>query len=706
MGIKLLYNLCDQLPNKTIIVLEYTNMSISAGILRGVFITALFVTAGFGQSSNPVLWYWQSAYPESLADVSTIEAQIGQAASYGYTGVAFWSSTFTFMGSQVDPANNVAYMQQLVAYAQSKGMQTMGTTSPYGYSNDAMINNPNWAEGEHITGSQFTVNSSKTALIPVNSFGGLLNAGFESGLTAWFGFNDPHMGIDTTVSHSGTSSGYITNAAANARFEQTINVIPWRQYHARIWVKTSGFSGFSQIEVWDPSTGTAYFDTPFQQQATQDWTALDFTFNSRGASQPSILFGVWGGSTGTIWFDDVFVEETSLVYVLRRSGTPLTMYNPGNTGLVFQEGTDFNPIADPQLASGGGFNGFYHTPGTVSLPSTTTLQPGQTVAIDYYAVQPAQATGDVGICLTEPGAQSWLQQNAQAIVGNLPSGMSYLLSYDEMRHMDSCSSCKAKGLTPGQLLAWHVANTYSLYHSLAPLASFYIWGDMFDPYQNAVNNYYFVEGNISGSWKGVPSNVTVMNWNLANLTKSLTWFAGLNSQQPVHYNQVIAGYYDSGDAGADATQELQQAAGIPGVTGLMYTTWAGDYSQLQAFATAAKNNWPTYLSSVVKNVTAQLNAVESAVTFSRSTGRYSQTVTVTNNGAALPAAAYVLDNLPSGVAMSAPDGYTSAGLPAGSPYKELGPIGAGASLTFTLQFTRSGTQAISYTARVLGSGPR
>lgn len=111
---------------------------------------------GVGAEQQPGAWYWQSAYPESLADVSGIEAQIDQTASYGYTGVAFWSSEFTFMGSGVYPANNVAYMQQFVAYARSKGMQTMGTSSPYGYSDDALINDPNWAEGEHITGSQFT----------------------------------------------------------------------------------------------------------------------------------------------------------------------------------------------------------------------------------------------------------------------------------------------------------------------------------------------------------------------------------------------------------------------------------------------------------------------------------------------------------------------------------------------------------------------
>jgi hypothetical protein len=663
--------------------------------------------AAFAQTSAPVLWYWQYAYPESPTDVATIEAQIDLAFSYGYTGVSFWSPALNFMGSTVHPANNVAYMQQIVSYAQSKSMQTMGTTSAYGYSDNGLVNNPNWAEGEHITGSQFTVNASATALAPVNSFGGLANPGFESGMTGWFSYGDSNMGIDTTVAHSGNASGYITNAAGDSRFQQTLAVIPWRQYHGRMWIKTSNFQGFAQIEVWDPTSNILMFNTTIGQQSTEDWTELDFTFNSRGSTQPSLLFGVWGGSTGTIWFDDVFVEETSLVYVLRRSGTPLTVYNPVNPSTVFSEGSDFNPIADPQLASGAlyPFSGFYHTPGTVTLPATTSLQPGQTVAIDYYAVQPVQATGDVGMCLTEPGAQSFLQQNAQALVSDLP-GMNYLLSYDEMRHMNSCALCKAKNLTPGQLLASHVTATYNMYHSLAPSASYYIWSDMFDPYHNAVNDYYFVEGNIAGSWAGVPSGVTIMNWNLGNLATSLTWFSGLNSQQPTHYNQIIAGYYDSGNGAAAATQELQQAAGIPGVAGLMYTTWIPDYSQLQQFAAAAKSGWAGYLATITSNVTAQMTIVESVVTFNRGTGLYTQTVKLTNNGAALPAAAYVLDSLHSGVALSNPDGYTSAALPAGSPYKEVGPIGAGATVTLTIHFTITGTPPITYTARVLGSGPR
>jgi len=664
--------------------------------------------AALAQTSKPELWYWQYAYPVSQSDVTATNSQIDRAFSYGYTGVAFWSSSFNFMGSNVYPAHNVPYMQQVMSYAQSKGMKTIASVAPYGYSDDALLNNPNWAEGQHVTGSQFTVNSSKTALIPVNSFPGVGNPGFEAGNTAWFGLNDPNMGIDYNVFHSGGASGYVTNAAGNARFLQTLNLIPWRQYHASMWVKSSAFHGYAQVEVWDPASNVALRYTQLGTTATQDWTKVEFTFNSRGFSQPVMLFGVWGGSSGTIWFDDVLVEETALVYVLRRPGTPLKLYDPANPNTSYLEGTDFNPIADPNLASGAyyPYNDVYHTPGTVTLPSTTALQAGQTVAIDYYAVQPVASYGDVGMCLTETGAQNWLQQNAQAVTSSVPAGTNYLLSYDEMRHMDSCASCKAKNMTPGQLLAWHVKNTASLYRSLAPSAALYMWNDMFDPYANAVDNYYYVEGSLSGSWQGVDSNTTVLNWNLDNLKNSLTWFSGLNPQQPAAHRQIIAGYYDSGDGAASAIQEIQQAAGIPGVTGLMYTTWYPDYSQLQAFATAAIAQWPQYVASLVPNVTSSFSISPSVITFNRATGLYSQTVKVVNNGAALASCAYVLDGLASGVSVQSPSGVTVNSLPAGSPYKELGAINAGATLTFTIQFTRSGTQAINYTARMLGAGTR
>ena len=95
-----------------------------------------------------------------------------------------------------------------------------------------------------------------------------------------------------------------------------------------------------------------------------------------------------------------------------------------------------------------------------------------------------------------------------------------------------------------------------------------------------------------------------------------------------------------------------------------------------------------------------------AAVVDRLTGRFRRTITVVNSGPALTASAFVTDALPAGVAMHLPNGTTSATSPTGSPYREMGAFGSGATITLTLEFTRTATQAITYTPRILGAGAR
>ena len=155
-------------------------------------------------------------------------------------------------------------------------------------------------------------------------------------------------------------------------------------------------------------------------------------------------------------------------------------------------------------------------------------------------------------------------------------------------------------MTPGELLAWNFNKTYSIYRNELPRSEFWVWSDMFDPFHNAHDNVYYVEGTLAGSWKGLPPEVSIMNWNLEKLRESLTWFSGLNPEQPVAHQQMIAGYYGRPDAAAEARSEVAAALGIPGVRGLMYTTWDEDYSKLQVYADAARAAWPDYVKSVAK----------------------------------------------------------------------------------------------------------
>jgi len=100
---------------------------------------------------------------------------------------------------------------------------------------------------------------------------------------------------------------------------------------------------------------------------------------------------------------------------------------------------------------------------------------------------------------------------------------------------------------------------------------------MFDPHHNAVDNYYLVNGDLSGSWNGLDKDVVIMNWNFGVRVESLTFFSERG------HKQVLAGFYD-----ADAEQigkwlETVRKNNIPDVIGVMYTTWHQDYSQLKEF---------------------------------------------------------------------------------------------------------------------------
>ena len=550
------------------------------------------------QGPTPQLWYLQGAYVSGPQAVQSAEAMIDRAVAAGYTGVVLWDSSFEYFGLPSGPPSNAPYVQQVLNYAQAKGLQTTAPLPPLGYSNDMLQFNPSWSEAQRIVGPQFQVDPTGTQLQLLNSFPGLLNPGFESGQVDWFALGDPGLGVDWSVAHSGNASAVINNAPNDARLVQGITLTPWRQYHLQVFYKTQNFHSSWGLEILDPS-GTPRFYSDVNASGTNDWTELDFAFNSQDLTNATIYMGVWGGSSGTLWIDDVLLEETALVYVTRgRDGVPLTVYDPNNPGSVYQEGADYNYISDPRMNAGGNpFTDLYHPPPVVTLPGTTTLSPGQVVAMDFYSVFPGPSL-DVSMCLSDENVLNFRSQNAQAIGSVVPNGTGLFLGFDEIRQMNSCATCRAKNMSAAQLLDWSVAQTIQTYQAAVPNAPLYIWGDMFDPNQNAVSHYFSVEGDLTGSWSGLPANVTIMNWNLGNLATALNWFSGQNSNQPIAHQQIIAGYYDSGDGWGAAQSEVADANGIPGVMGLMYTTWSNDYSQLENFANGARAAWSSYLNTV------------------------------------------------------------------------------------------------------------
>ena len=547
---------------------------------------------------GPELWYFHHSELDSDDALRSSKALIDRAVAAGYAGVVLWCGGIDLAGDPDWPVENEDRLRAALKYAASKHLKTVVTAAPFANSVNPLRVNSNWAEAQQIVGAEFQVDPAQRTLRFINSFRGLNNANFESGKNDWFDTNDQGAGNDTDDAHNRHESAIIDSAKGNSRLRQKIELKPWRQYHLRLFYKSHDFRGFTQVEVLDASDNSKVrFNSPIHARGDADWVQVDYTFDSQDTTAAYLYLGVWGGSTGKLWFDDLQLEETALVYLTRRQGTPIKVYDLQNPGTVYREGQDFRQITDPRMAERHPFTDTYHEPPNVTLTKGTHLSAGQKVAMDFYSTFPIPGSNQVSMCLTDKGVANWVRQNARAIKKLVPVGSGVLLEYDEMRQMYSCASCRAEKKSAGELLAASLMQTADTFGAAMPKAPLYVWNDMFDPYHNAVKNYYYVEGDLAGSWKGLPRDITIMNWNLDKLQKSLGWFAGLEHEQPVVYKQIIAGYYDTGDGAGAARQELQQAAGIPGVSGLMYTTWNDDYSQLENFAKAAKENWSSYAAS-------------------------------------------------------------------------------------------------------------
>jgi hypothetical protein len=538
---------------------------------------------------GPELWWYDSTNLQTDAGIVAIKARMDSAVTAGYTGVVLSDFKLAMMGQPVFDTNYyISKMHQVQQYALSKGLKVTVASLPFGYSEAILDQDKNLAEGIETIGATFKVASDGKSLLFQPQSPTVTNSGLDSGsgtntLTGW-ALDSGRAYRDATVHRTGSASLKIAAGGGRGYGIQTLTVQPNEQLHVSVWVKTQNLSSSTDlnIKLYDATAGIQRdFTTDHLPIAsTSDWTKFDLVANTGSSTRLELRLGTWGNSSGTAWFDDVQVEQVPLHNLVKAPGSPLKIYKPDGT--VLAEGVDVDTVTDPN-----GFNGTfstYHTPPTVTISGTRTqLKAGDTVKMDYYAVAPVEGY-QVGASLTEQGVFDYVQRNLSAIHAEFPAGTGIMMGYDEMRHMNTSAGAKAKNMTPGQLLAWNVAQVTGMIRTTDPSAPMFAWSDMFDPNHNATAGpYYMVDGPLTGSWAGLPKNVTVMNWN--RTPQSLQWFAGLGNPQ------IISGYYDSGDGTTAARNEIANAAGVDGVRGLMYTTWNGNFSQMDAYAAAAKAAW-------------------------------------------------------------------------------------------------------------------
>lgn len=497
-------------------------------------------------------------------EVDRMIARFPQAQAAGYNGVAF---------SYNVPKEKAAELREA---ASKYGLDLVAIVM--GGSHDR-----NYMEGVAARDVLFVARDGKAVFEPDNPTK-VVNGDFEDAegnhFNGWQFQDDEGVTTfaDHEVVHGGSTSLRMESIGKNeyrhCRIMQSIKLQPYRQYRISVWVKTEGLSPADpEVKVLAKGAeGSVSFQT-FRAQQTQDWTHYDIVFNSLQHSEAGLYLGSWWGKDGRLWWDDLQIEEIALVNLLRRPGCPLTV--KGEDGTVYEEGRDFEKLADPQLHPWIA----YHEAPVPKLTADTRIKDGQRLRISYY--HPIIVYEDrLTSCISEPKIfDDWRAEVQQA--EELLHPAAFFMSHDEMRVMNQCALCQSKEMTPGQLLAENVRKAAQIIRDIRPDAGIWVWSDMFDPQHNAVDSYYAVNGSLKGSWEGLDPGIGIVNWHGGLMGNNCQFFADLGLRQ------ILSGYYDGDEDGSAIAKWIENTKDVKGIVGAMYTTWEDKYGAMDAWAEKA-----------------------------------------------------------------------------------------------------------------------
>jgi hypothetical protein len=498
--------------------------------------------------------------PEQVARVETL---MREAQGFGFTHILLTDSKFCRL-HEMD-RRYFDHVQKIRQLADELHLRLVPAVFPVGYSNDLLSQNVNLAEGLPVRNALFEIQGGKAELVPDPQ---IALPSFEN--RAEWNF------VDDTFRSEGKTLIAENPAGRNCRAMKAVQVSPFRHYHVSVRVRTQKFRGQPQITVLEPETGRRLTHTNLKVTTTSEWSVQHITFNSLQNTSVNVYLGAWGAQGENLWLEDPAIEECGLLNVLRRDGTPLTVTTEGPGSKVLIEGEEFEPIQDPLLGMvpyAGEYDVWHNSP---SIKMKGSWPDGTRLRVSWYhphIIHDGQVCG----CATEPEFAQLLQQQAAAVENIFPA-TDRMMSHDEWRLMGWEESFRRSGKTPAQVAADNVRMCVGHLRSLSPDRRIMVWSDMFDPHHNAVDNYYLVNGDLSGSWKGLDPRVVIMNWNFGLREESLKFFVERG------HSQILAGYYD-----ADAEQigkwlETVKKQNVRNVIGVMYTTWHQDYSQLNEFA--------------------------------------------------------------------------------------------------------------------------
>lgn len=522
---------------------------------------------------------------------------IPRAKAAGYNGIAFAAGgTGSFEYMLVKPSSSYySNFAAIVKKAEDAGIELIPTgANPSGI---AQLD-PSLLEAFPVSETPFSVASGKATNISSNV---LTNSSFDPDAKGW-SMDKDSVSFDNTVSHGSGGAIKLDQAAQSkvthkmSRLMRKITgLTPHRAYRLSFWIKTSNYDSPLRAMIFDKVVSQPVFynynnplgwstvDGSWSTKAnsvapTQAWTQYSLDFNSVDHDTVMLFIGAWdvGAATGAAWIDDITLTEVGLAHTLQRASLPIKVTS-ADGGTTYSADTDY--IVDVEA---------------LKIPLGSKIKDKSNVKVSWYQsakYMESQYNTPASACSARyfELATDVLQKTDTLM--NHPKG--YFMYFDEWRVMNWDPACG--DISAGTYLKNTTQKVQNILLSINPDYDMYIWNDMFDPTHNAVERYWTVNGSLSKAWEGLHPRTTVMNWNpfKAQQVNSLKFFSDLGLKQ------MIALYYDD-NATLTATKDWMdslvsaQAAGASGVEGFMFTTWRGNYDDLEKVADFIKSNYPEY----------------------------------------------------------------------------------------------------------------
>ena len=532
----------------------------------------------------PYRWFYVSRGLTEDSHVEDIRRLVETAADHGLNGM-YLSAGFDAIDLKGD--DYLRRLREVKQICDSNRVELIPRCLDIGYNGGLLAHDRNLAAGIPVRDSLFVVKRGKAVHLadpPVE----LLNGSFEQfdkNVVKGFSFPGKLGEIvfpDTEVVKEGRASLRFevpTGEGDNpARLFAELKVQPERLYRITVWIKTEELdpsnpfgSGRLRVNVLGGGERQLTYFNP-RLQPTNDWKEVKIGFNSRDYETVDLQLGVWEGNSGRFWLDGLRVEELGLVNVLRRSGTPLIVRGE-KSGTVYEEGTDFERVEDPELD----FR-FDHDGPVIALTERSRIREGERLRVSFYhgvTVYRSQVT----VCMSEPKVYEIWRNNVQ-LINKYLDNKKYFFSVDEIRAGGSCQACRSRGLTMGEILGDSVTKGFDIIRGVSPDAEVFIWSDMLDPNHNGGDRkgdfYYHVDQPFTGGWNHVPKELIIACWYHKMRRESLSHFSGLG------FKTFACGYYDKDNLDNDVTW-LEALDETPGALGIMYTSWLNKYELLPDF---------------------------------------------------------------------------------------------------------------------------